>query len=224
MIVSCQAVDDEPLNDSLVIAKMAYACQVGGAQVLRLSQAEHIKEVKKLINVPIIGLIKQHYLDSEVYITPTIAEVRNLVALNVDIIALDATLRIRAGGQTLGQLFGKIKAEFPKQLLMADCSTILEMQNAQELGFDFVSTTLRGYTNATINQNNIEKDYEFIKAAQKVIKIPLIVEGGIWDPQTAKEILQLGVHAIVVGGAITRPQLIVKHWLEKIFAEKKEDA
>ncbi|ATX71131.1 N-acetylmannosamine-6-phosphate 2-epimerase [Spiroplasma clarkii] len=217
LIISCQAIDDEPLNDAYIMSKMAYACQLGGAEILRLSQAEHIKEAKKLINVPVIGLIKEHYVDSEVFITPTMTEVDTLVALGVEIIALDATLRSRPDQESLEQFFKKIKTVYPNQVLMADCSSLEDMVFAEKLGFDLIATTLRGYTKETVNESNVDKNYEFIKSAQKVLKTPLIVEGGIWEINDAKAILKLGVHAVVVGSVITRPQQIVKHWLKKIY-------
>ncbi|UWD35393.1 N-acetylmannosamine-6-phosphate 2-epimerase [Mycoplasma cottewii] len=215
LIVSCQAVDDEPLNDALVMQKMAYATVLGGAEILRLSQVEHISAIKKVVNVPIIGLIKKHYDNSEVVITPTFKEVEQLVNLKVDVIAIDATLRARPD-QDLEQLVKTIKKHYPDQLLMADCSTLNDAINAQNLGFDLIGTTLRGYTKETKNHSNIENNYKFLKQLQKVITKPIIAEGGIWEPQQAKEILDLGIHAVVVGSAITRPQLITKYWLDKI--------
>ncbi|UZK63798.1 N-acetylmannosamine-6-phosphate 2-epimerase [Mycoplasma mycoides subsp. capri] len=215
LIVSCQAVDDEPLNDSYVLSKMCYALVLGGAKVLRLSQVEHIKKIKEVVNVPIIGLIKKHYDNSEVFITPTIKEVDQLVDLKVDIIALDATLRKRPD-QDLTNLIKTIKTKYPNQLLMADCSNISDAINAQNLGFDLISTTLRGYTKDTLNHNNIENDYQFLKDLKKVITKPIIAEGGIWTPQQAKEILNLGIHSVVVGSAITRLHLIVKYWNDNL--------
>lgn len=215
LIVSCQAVDDEPLNDAFVMQKMAYAVVQGGAEILRLSQVEHISAIKKVVDVPIIGLIKKHYQNSEIVITPTFKEVEQLVNLKVDVIAIDATFRKRPD-QDLEQLVKTIKKHYPDQLLMADCSTVEDAINAQNLGFDLIGTTLRGYTKETKSFSNVENNYEFLKQLQKVITKPIIAEGGIWEPQQAKEILELGIHAVVVGSAITRPQLITKYWLDKI--------
>ncbi|WP_434336027.1 N-acetylmannosamine-6-phosphate 2-epimerase [Mycoplasma capricolum] len=211
LIVSCQAIGDEPLNDSYVLSKMAYALVLGGSKVLRLSQVEHIKAVKQVVDVPIIGLIKKHYDNSEVFITPTIKEVDQLVDLKVDIIAIDATLRTRPD-QDLTNLVKTIKTKYPNQLLLADCSSVEDAINAQNLGFDLIASTLRGSTKQTKGHNNLENNYQFLRDLKKVITKPIIAEGGIWTPQQAKEILNLGIHSVVVGTAITRLHSIVKYW------------
>lgn len=218
LIISCQAVDDEPLSDPFIVSRMANACVVGGAKIMRMSQIEHIKEAKKLFNNPIIGLVKKHYAGSDVVITPTYKEVEDLIKIGVDIIAVDATLRDRPK-ETLQQIVSKVKLEYPNQLMMADCATVEEVINADSLGFDIIGTTLRGYTASTIGRSNVENDYEFIKEILSKVKTPIIAEGGIWETKQAKDIFNLGVHAVVVGSVITRPNLIVEYWNKKIFKE-----
>lgn len=53
-------------------------------------------------------------------------------------------------------------------------------------------------------------DYELAARLVKDVNIPVIAEGRIHDPAEAKKMLSLGVHAVVVGSAITRPLEIVK--------------
>lgn len=215
LIVSCQAVDDEPLNNVIAITLMAKSVIEGGAKVLRLSQIEHIKSIKTITNLPIIGLIKRKYNDSEVYITPTIKEIDELANLNIDCIALDATNRKRPH-QTLKEIVDYCKNKYPKISLMADCATIEDVKNANDLEFDLVGTTLRGYTRETKNLNNIDNNYEFIREVIKISTIPVIAEGGINEPYQVKELLNLNVHAVVVGSAITRPKEITKKFLKAI--------
>lgn len=216
LIVSCQAVDNEPLNNVVAITLMAKACIEGGAKVLRLSQYDHIKAIKSISNdIPIIGLIKKHYDNSNVFITPTINEIDKLINLNVDCIAMDATLRDRPK-ESLHDIVKYCKNKRPNILLMADCSNIEDVLNAEKIGFDLIGTTLRGYTDDTKGMSNIENNYSFIKECLSKIKIPLIAEGGIWEPYQVKELLQLGCFAVVVGSAITRPLEITKRFIKEI--------
>lgn len=216
LIVSCQAVDDEPLNNVIAITLMAKACIEGGAKVLRLSQYDHIKSIKNISNnIPIIGLIKKHYENSNVFITPTTKEIDELLELNVDCIAMDATLRNRPK-ESLVELVSYCRNKNPNILLMADCSNMDDVLNAEKIGFDLIGTTLRGYTSETKGMTNIDNNYEFIRECLKKIKTPLIAEGGIWEPFQVKELLQLGCFAVVVGSAITRPLEITKRFLNKM--------
>lgn len=216
LIVSCQAVDNEPLNNVIAITLMAKACIEGGARVLRLSQYEHIKSIKNISNdIPIIGLIKKHYDNSEIFITPTIKEIDELLELNVDCIAMDATLRKRPN-ESLEEIVNYCRNKKPNVLLMADCSNIDDVINAEKIGFDLIGTTLRGYTNETKGTSNIENNYAFIKECLSKVKKPIIAEGGIWEPYQVNELLKLGCFAVVVGSAITRPLEITKRFLNEI--------
>ncbi len=215
LIVSCQALEDEPLHSSLIMGKMALAAVQGGASAIRANSVVDIKEIKRNVSVPIIGIIKNEYHNSNVYITPTMDEIKSLIEVDVDIIALDATKRLRPNGQTLEELVGEIKKEYPNQLLMADCSTIEEMFTAQELGFDYVGTTLFGYTEYS-KIPVLELNLEEVKSIFKTINIPIIAEGNINTPELAKLALEIGSHAIVVGSMITRPQLITEKFAQAI--------
>lgn len=59
LIVSCQALEDEPLHSSFIMGRMAYAAHVGGAGGIRANTVEDIKEIKKNVSLPIIGIIKK---------------------------------------------------------------------------------------------------------------------------------------------------------------------
>lgn len=223
IIVSCQAVGDEALNDVNAITLMAKAVIEGGAKVLRLSQADHIKSIKKITNYPVIGLIKQVYPDSEVFISPTLKEIKTLLDLEVDCIALDATLRKRPNGEKLEDLVNYIRINSPSTLIMADCSNLEDVINANSLSFDFIGTTLRGYTNETKGHSNIENDYQFIKDCLKHINKPLIAEGGFWEHDDIFNVLNLGALAVVVGSAITRPKDITQRYLNQLKLRKEKN-
>ena len=146
LIVSCQALPDEPLHSSFIMGRMALAAKEGGAAGIRANTKEDIAEIQSQVDLPIIGIVKRDYEDSKVYITPTMKEIDELMEVNPEIIAIDATCDLRPGKKTLDEFFKEIKDKYPEQLLMADCSTVEEALHADELGFDFIGTTMVGYT------------------------------------------------------------------------------
>ena len=211
LIVSCQALKGEPLYGFGIMAKLALAAKDGGAAGIRANSIEDIIEIKKTIKLPIIGIIKKEYKDSDVYITPTFEEVQSLHDLGVDIIAVDFTSRIRPSGVTLEEFAEKIMKAYPDQLFMADISTFEEGIRAAELGMDLLSTTLSGYTSYS---KNIEgPDLELVSKLSKAVNIPVICEGKIHSPNEAKAAIESGAYAVVVGGAITRPLEITKRFV-----------
>lgn len=211
VVVSCQALPDEPLHSPFIMGRMAYAAFLGGAAGIRANTVEDIREIKKKVDIPIIGIIKQEYEGSDVYITPTMKEVDALCDEGVDIIAVDATRRLRPDGMTISEVFPLIRAKYPDQLFMADCSDFEEARTAAELGFDYIGSTMAGYTPYTKNRQL--PDLELIGRMVKELGKPVIAEGGITTPEELRSVLELGVHAAVVGSAITRPMEITKRFI-----------
>lgn len=214
LIVSCQALPEEPLHSPFIMSKMADAAMKGGAAGIRANSVEDIKAIKETVDLPIIGIIKRVYENSAVFITPTALEIDLLYKAGVDIIALDATKRIRPDGKTISETFPEIRAKYKDQLFMADCSTFEEAMEAYKLGFDCVGTTLNGYTEYTIHHQI--PDLDLIKQLVNELPIPVIAEGGIWTPEELKSVFDLGVHTAVVGTAITRPMEITKRFVQVI--------
>ncbi|MGL4647560.1 MAG: N-acetylmannosamine-6-phosphate 2-epimerase [Mycoplasmoidaceae bacterium] len=216
LIISCQAFDDEPFNDVHGITLMAKAVLEGGATCLRLAQKDHIAAIKKITDVPMMGLIKADYEGSEVFITPTLKEVKELLDLKITCIALDATNRKRPK-ETLEEIVAYIRTNSPQTLLMADCGSINDVIRANQLGFDCLGTTLVGRTKESLGLNNIDHHYQFIKDCLANSKIPVIAEGGIWSIKEVNDLFNLGVFAVVVGSVITRPKEITKRWLKGVI-------
>ncbi len=136
LILSCQALPHEPLHSSFIMGRMAKAAKEGGAVGIRANTKEDIEEIKRNVDLPIIGIVKRDYDDSDVYITPTMKEVDELMEVKPEIIALDATASLRPNGTTLDEFYYEIKGKYPNQKLMADCSTVEEAIHADKLGFD----------------------------------------------------------------------------------------
>lgn len=214
LIVSCQALPEEPLHSSFIMGRMAFAAKEGGAVGIRANTREDIKEIQSQVDLPVIGIVKCNYGDCKVYITPTMKEVDELMEVKPEIIAVDATNAVRPDGQTIDEFFHQIKEKYPEQLLMADCSTVEEAIHADELGFDFIGTTLVGYTEQSRHLKIDENDFEILRTIVKNVKHRVIAEGNINTPQKAKRVIELGAFSVVVGSIITRPQLITKSFAE----------
>lgn len=214
LIVSCQALETEPLYDSYIMSKMAWAAYLGGAVGIRANTVVDIKAIKEKVDLPVIGIIKQVYDDSDVYITPTMKEVDALVEIGCEIIAVDATDRLRPNGVTFEAFFTEVRAKYPNQLFMADTSCFEEGKKAEELGMDLIGTTMAGYTPYT--KGTSLPDFKLMERYVKELHSPVIAEGGIWIPEQLKQAIDTGVHAAVVGTAITRPMDITKHFIEAI--------
>ncbi|MDO4268341.1 MAG: N-acetylmannosamine-6-phosphate 2-epimerase [Eubacteriales bacterium] len=217
LIVSCQALKEEPLYSSYIMSRMAYAAMLGGAVGIRANTIADITEIKKTVSLPIIGIIKEVYGDCSVYITPTMKEVDALAECGVSIIACDATdsdRRPRPDGKSLDEFFGEVREKYPDQLFMADCSSYEEGIHAAQIGFDLIGTTMNGYTEYTKGAKlpNIELMGRLARDCGK----PVIAEGGIWLPDQLKAALDAGVWAAVIGGAITRPMEITKRFVAAI--------
>ena len=212
LIVSCQALENETLHSDFMMGRMALAAKMGGACGIRANTVVDIKEIQKQVDLPIIGIIKKDYDDSEIYITPTMDEVDALVEAGVDIIALDATNRLRPNKKSLKEFFGEVRAKYPDKLFMADCSTEEEAIFADELGFDFIGTTMVGYTKESEGLRIEENDFEILRNILAKVKHKVIAEGNINTPEKCRRVIELGAFSVVVGSIITRPQLITKEF------------
>ncbi len=215
VVVSVQAMPNEPLYLEQCMIGMMKSVVNGGAGALRLAGARDVKNAKKLFNLPIIGLTKPNIIPKNykelVYITPNIKDVIELVEAGADVIATDATQRKRPNNEKLQDLIKYIHIN--KRLAMADISTLEEGLNAKELGADIISTTLAGYTLESANSPANEPDFELLKQLVEQTQLPVVLEGRIWEPEQVNKAFERGAHCVVIGSAITRPQLITKRFV-----------
>lgn len=219
LIVSCQALEEEPLHSDFIMSRMALAAQAGGAAGIRANSQADIRAIKQAVDLPVIGILKRNYPGSDVYITATMREVDELMVAAPEIIALDATSQARPDGVSLSQLVEQIRQGYPTLLLMADIATVTEAETAASLGFDCIGTTLYGYTRDTAGNLLPEEDFAFLRAVLSSVNRPVIAEGNISTPAMMARCLQLGAHAVVVGGAITRPQQITARFVAALPTE-----
>ncbi|NCC80061.1 MAG: N-acetylmannosamine-6-phosphate 2-epimerase, partial [Clostridia bacterium] len=177
LVVSCQALPEEPLYSSYIMGRMAYAAFQGGAIGIRANTVEDIQEIRKTVDLPIIGIIKKVYGDCPVFITPTMAEIDALAEEGVEIIALDATERVRPDGKLIEEVFPEIRRKYPNQIFMADCATYEDAKKAVELGFDCIGSTLAGYTEESKDASL--PDFTLIERMVRDFDVPVIAEGGM---------------------------------------------
>ncbi|EQM52889.1 N-acetylmannosamine-6-phosphate 2-epimerase [Lactiplantibacillus plantarum EGD-AQ4] len=216
LIISCQALPDEPLHSSFIMSRMALAAKEAGAAGIRANSIVDIQAIQDEVDLPVIGLNKVDYPDSPVYITPTIKEMRAVAATGCAAVACDVTGQLRPNGEKLADIVATMRAEFPDTLLMADTDTLENVRLADELGFDIIGTTMHGYTPATKGANIADDDFAYLKAVLKTTSHPVIAEGKVDTPAKMKRCLDLGCHAVVVGGAITRPLQIAKNFIDAL--------
>ena len=213
IVVSVQAMPAEPLYKEECMAAMMASVVNGGAGALRVAGARDVKNAKTF-NLPVIGLTKPEKLPENwkevVYITPSLKEVRELINAGADIIAFDGTTRQRPNNCTIGEIISEIHSA--NKLAMADISTLEEGINCAKLGADIISTTLAGYTIQS-GEPGEQPDYNLLERLVNTIDKPVILEGRIWEPDDVKKAFGLGAHCVVIGSAITRPQLITKRFV-----------
>ncbi|NOV00718.1 N-acetylmannosamine-6-phosphate 2-epimerase [Paenibacillus planticolens] len=218
LIVSCQALPDEPLHSGDTMTKMARAAVQSGAIGIRTNGVFDILCIKQEVDVPVIGLIKRDIPGSDIFITPTLNEVKAIISAGADIVALDVTDRE-----------GRLEAVKPLiayahehgAAVMADISTLEEGLAAEKLGVDLIGTTLSGYTPYSRQQE--APDFELLAQLCAAVQVPVVAEGRIWTPEDAAKAMETGVPYVVVGSAITRPQLITSRYvnaLNKVLASE----
>jgi N-acylglucosamine-6-phosphate 2-epimerase len=217
LVVSCQALEDEPLHGAQIMAAMARAAVEGGAVGIRANSPDDIAAITAAVSVPVIGLYKETLPGYPVYITPTLEHAQAISAAGAAVIALDATFRARPGGLDAAAIIRLVQESTGKPVL-ADVATFAEGVAAWKAGAAAVSTTLSGYTADSPHQTL--PDFELLEKLAAELTIPVIAEGRITTPDQMTQAFDLGAFAVIVGGAITRPQWITRQFTRRIPAKK----
>ncbi len=215
LIVSCQVQHDDPIYSDDMVVKMAQASIWAGAVGIRANSPEQIKQIKEVSkDLPIIGLWKVWHDDTDVFITPTMKEVRAIWEAGAQIIALDCTAQITHEGTQAWDLIKEVKKEIPEAIIFADVSNYDEAKRAIENGADIVAPTLYGYTKETAHIEEPDMR-EFARMCRDFKDDAYVMmEGHIYTPEDAMKCIFLGAHSVVVGSAITRPHLTAKRFVD----------
>lgn len=218
VLVSCQAYEPNPHATIPDMVKMALAGQLAGCKGFRANHPDYVRAIRKAVGEEpvIIGIWKVHTPGNDVYITPNMQAVRELVDAGADIIALDCTDRVSAYGYKCVTLVKQIKAEFPDIVVMADCSTYEEAKKAAEEGADIVASTLSGYTDYTKERYPLGTDFQLLKDMATIPGVFVLAEGRIWTREEAVKAFESGANACVIGTAITSPWMITDRFIKAV--------
>lgn|SRR5574344_522100 len=215
VIVSVQAMPSEPLYREECINALMQSVVTGGASGLRVAGVRDVKNAKKFFDIPVIGITKPEKLPENwmevVYITPTLRDVKDIIEAGADVVAFDGTSRKRdCPIETMVKTIHN-----SGRLAMADIATLQEGINCESLGVDIVSTTLSGYTLESKTESD-KPDFNLLEDLVNNTELAVILEGRIWEPEEVKKAFEIGAHSVVIGSAITRPQLITKRFTSVI--------
>ncbi|WP_352610903.1 putative N-acetylmannosamine-6-phosphate 2-epimerase [Mesorhizobium sp. M0239] len=210
LIVSCQPVPGGPMDSAQFVTGFAKAAVEAGAKALRIESVPYVAAARLAVRVPIIGIVKRDLTDSPVRITPYLADVEALAEAGADIIAFDATDRVRP--VPVEALVKAVKAR--NKLTMADCSCLDDARRALAAGVDFVGTTLSGYVGGPEPE-----DPDIALVAQMRTLTPYVIaEGRIRSPEQAAAAARAGASAVVVGSAITRTEHVTS-WFHQAISD-----
>jgi N-acylglucosamine-6-phosphate 2-epimerase len=209
LAVSCQAAEGSPPHQTHNIIALALAAVMGGAKAVRIEGTANVAAVREAVSVPVIGITKIVQRGSDVYITPSLKDVRELCNAGADIVAFDATKRPRPS--SVPELIAEIQCA--GRIAMADISTLEEAVEAMDAGADFVGTTLSGYTPYSSQCDT--PDFVLMRGLSSA-RIPFVSEGRIWEPSEARLAVKYGAMFVVVGSAITRPDVITRRFADAV--------
>lgn len=217
IIVSCQLDETEPLHSPQHCALFAQAAEAGGAVAVRGEGIQNIQEIRATTRIPLIGCTRAAYDDGWMLVTPDMPAVDQLVRLGVDVIALDATSRVRPNGLDGTRFVAEVRKRYPDQHILADISTFEEGVRAADVGASAVSTVLCGRTKETYEHSlSVSPNLDLVYKLATTIGIPVLAEGFIWSPADAAQSMESGAYAVVVGGAITRPRVITQLFVSAV--------
>lgn len=209
LIVSSQAMDPlSPLRRPDILSLLAQAAELGGAGGFRVDGPDVVRHLRPTTRLPIVGIVKDPRAGFDNYITTSSADVVALCAAGADIVAVQATV-----GPRPGESFAEIAATAHRlgAAVMADISTPGEAEAAAADGADLVATTMVGHTAATMGA--VRPPFDLLAHLVQSLRVPVVVEGGVWTPDHVLESFRNGAFAVVCGSAITAPDIITRRLL-----------
>ncbi|WP_347109751.1 N-acetylmannosamine-6-phosphate 2-epimerase [Paenarthrobacter sp. S56] len=215
LIVSCQAYPGEPMRDPRTTGQVAASAVIGGAAAVRVQGLADIQLTRAAVEVPVIGLWKDGH--DGVFITPTLRHALAVANAGAHVVAIDGTRRARPDGLSLAATVAGIQSG-SHALVMADCGSFEDAVAAVEAGADLIGTTLAGYTGERRKTNG--PDLELLEQiAGADLGKPLVAEGRIHTPAQARQALDAGAFAVVVGTAITHPATITGWFTDALHSQ-----
>ena len=215
LAVSCQPVEDGPLDDPAIVAALAAAAVAGGADALRIEGVANLRAARARVDVPIIGIAKRDLADSPVRITPYLEDVRDLAAAGAEIIAYDGTDRTRPVARV--DLVAAIHGV--GALAMADCSMLSDGKRALTEGAEIIGTTLSGYTDETAT-GDPGPDLDLIRQFRALGGFTM-AEGRLNTPALVTQAMRAGADAVTVGTALTRLEVMTGWFRDAVRAGKE---
>jgi N-acylglucosamine-6-phosphate 2-epimerase len=210
VIVSCQAGPTSPLNVPSTIAALARSAELGGAGGFRIDGPANVAAVRAVSALPILGINKVDRAGYDIRITPTLGDALEVVRAGANLIALDGTGRPRPDGESLGPIIDALHGIGVP--VVADIATADEAGAAVQAGADMVATTLAGYTPETHHLDCTGPAFPLLDEIRD-LPVPVIVEGRIWTTDHVARCFDGGAHAVIIGSAITVPELITRRFV-----------
>ncbi len=212
LIVSCQAPEGSPLRDPYILARIAKAAEDAGAVAIRAEGLANVEAIQKEVSLPVIGLIKRA-TNSPIYITPDISDVTDLAHAGADIIAVDATDRLREGGVSATEFLTQAVEIVGPLPIMADIDSVSSAQIAERAGASIIGTTLSGYTGGPIPK---QPDIQLVADIAKNVTAPIIAEGRYHSAEEVQQALQHGAMAVCIGTTLTDPWTLTKRLVAQL--------
>src|SRR5699024_4203921 len=151
-----------------------------GAVGIRTNGIQEVEVIKKITDLPVIGIKKVTNDKGLMCITPTFDHAKALAKAGADVIAVDVR-KERPFGEPLEELLPRIRQELGV-LVMADCGSLEDARLAKKIGVDALAPTF-GF-----QQNSIGIEPDFKLLAEMIdLGIPVIAEGGFWYPEQVVE-------------------------------------
>ncbi len=211
LIVSCQAPADDPLSGPDTMSRLARSVVAGGAIGIRAEGLDDVAAIRAAVQVPLIGLVKRG--TEGVYITPTVQDAVEVAALGTELVAVDATGRPRPDGRRLRDTIDAVHRHGAG--VVADVADLAQGRAAAAAGADVVATTLSGYLDGAVPET---PDVALVAALAHELSVPIIAEGRYATAEQVCDALTAGAWAVVVGTAITRPQVITRTLIDAVGA------
>ncbi|GAB2453464.1 N-acetylmannosamine-6-phosphate 2-epimerase [Xylanimonas ulmi] len=200
-----------PLDHPATLVRLALAAGHGGAAGFRVASPDVVALLSGSTDRPVIGITKRRVPGQEVFITPSVSDAVALVNAGADLVAAHAATRGRPA-ETFGEIVAACHALGVP--VMADCATEAEAHDAVEAGADLIATTMAGYTRET--RDVVPPALELAERLVRALTVPVVVEGGVWDPAVVTAAFATGAYAVVVGSAVTDPERITRRMVAAI--------